>query len=119
VSGLPINVEDLSLNDRIYFATNRGGDVLVAILEELAQALDDSRRRIVELPDGRKPLESRNYLMAALAQLWHQIGKKPTPGKRSNFGLFCEDVFAAIGWPVDGVNAALADAIETWRQLYQ
>jgi hypothetical protein len=119
VSGLPLDVEDLSLHDRICFATSQSREVIAAVLAEIAHALDDSRRRIVELPDGRKPLESRNYLMAALAQLWHQLGKKPTPGKRSNFGQFCEDVLAAIGWPADGVNAALADAIEAWRRLYQ
>jgi hypothetical protein len=118
VSGFPLNVEDLSLDDRIFFVTNQGRKVVTAILAEIARALDDSRQRIVELPDGRKPLESRNYLMAALAQLWHQLGKKPTPGRRSNFGQFCEDVFAAIGWPANGVNAALPDAIEAWRRLY-
>jgi hypothetical protein len=119
VSGLPIDVEDLSLDDRIYMTTNRGGDVISAILAELAQGLDNARQRIVELPDGRKPLEIRRYLMAALAQLWHQLGRKPTPGRRSKFGQFCEDVLAGIGWPTDGVNAALPGAIATWRQLYR
>jgi hypothetical protein len=118
VSGLPIDVEDISLYDRISFATRRSHDVIAAVLAELAQALDDARQRIVELPDGRKPLETRNYLMAALAQLWGRLGRRPTPGRRSNFGQFCEDIFIAIGWPAQGVNAALPDAIAMWRQLY-
>ena len=91
--------------------------MIVAVLAELARGLDDARRRIVELPDGRKPLELREYLMAALAQLWHQLGKTPTAGMRSKFGQFCENVFDAVGWPTDGVNAALSDAIATWRRL--
>ena len=119
VSGLPIDVEDLSLQDRIFFATNRSGDVIAAVLAELARALDDARQRIVKLPDGRKPLELREYLMATLAQLWHLLGKTPTVGTSSKFGQFCENVFDAIGWPTDGVNAALSDAIVTWRRLYR
>jgi hypothetical protein len=115
----PIDVEELSLNDRIYFATHQSRNVIAAILAEIAQALEESRRRIVELPDGRKPLEVRRYLMAALAQLWHQLGRKPTPGGRSKFGQFCEDVFAGFGWPNGGVNAALSDAIATWHRLYR
>jgi hypothetical protein len=115
----PIDVEDLSLDDRIFFASRRSRDVIAAVLAELAQALDDARRRIVELPDGRKPLELRNYLMAALAELWHRLGKKPTLGRRSNFGQFCENVFSAIGWPTEGVNAALPDTIAKWRELYR
>lgn len=118
VSGLPVDVEDLSLDDRISFATRRSRDLITTILAELAQALDDSCRRIIDLPDGRKPLEMRTYLMAALAQLWQRLNKKPTPGRRSEFGQFCENVFSALGWPTDGVNAALPGAIAKWRELY-
>jgi hypothetical protein len=81
--------------------------------------LDDARRHIVELPKGRKPLEYRNYLMAALAELWCRLGRQPTSGARSQFGEFCECVFVALGWPTEGVNAALSDAIAAWRDHYR
>jgi hypothetical protein len=115
-SDRPLDIEDLSLDDRVYFAANCSRDLILAILAEIAQALDDARRRIVELPGGRKPLELRSYLMANLAELWQLLGRRPTMGRNSQFGNFCESVLAGIGWPSDGVNAALPDAIATWRQ---
>jgi hypothetical protein len=115
----PVDVEDLSVDDRIYFATRRGRDLITVILAEIAQALDEARRHIVELPHGRMPLQYRNYLMAALAQLWRHLGRRPTSGTKSQFGAFCESAFDALGWPTEGVNAALPDAIATWRQLYR
>jgi hypothetical protein len=113
-----VDVDDLSLDQRIFFARRRGRELILAILAETAEALDVARRRIVEAPDGRKPLEFRTYLMAALAELWRHLGNRPTSSMRSKFGAFCESVFEAIGWPTEGVNAALPDAIATSRELY-
>jgi hypothetical protein len=114
----PKDVEDLSLEDRIIFVNNWSQLVIEAMLGELSQVLDDAHRRIAELPDGRIPLEARRYLIASLADLWHQLGRRPTPGRRSKFGQFCEDVFAGFGLPTEGVNAALSDGISTWRREY-
>jgi len=119
VPARPVDVDDLSLDQRIFFATHRNRELISAILAETAEALDNARQHIVEAPDGRKPLEYRKYLMAALAELWRRLGNRPTSGMRSKFGAFCESVFEAIGWPTEGVNAALSDAIATWRELYR
>jgi hypothetical protein len=115
----PIDVDDLSRDERTRFARRRARDVIAAILTEIIEALYDARRDIVEMPDGRKPLEYRKYLMAGLAELWHRLGKRPTSGTNSKFGGFCESVFDALGWPTEGVNAALSDAIATWKELYR
>ena len=115
----PVDVDDLSLNERIFFAKRRGRDLTVAILAEIVEELEDAHRHIVQLPNGRKPLEYRNYLMAALAELWRRLGKTADSGMRSKFGAFCEAIFEALGWPTEGVNAALPDAITTWRERYR
>jgi hypothetical protein len=114
-----VDVDDLSLDQRIFFARRRSRELILAILAETAEALDVARRHIAEAPDGRKPLEIRKYLMANLAELWRDLGNRPTSGMRSQFGAFCESVFEALGWPTEGVNAALSDAIATWRERYR
>jgi len=63
------------------------------------------------------PLDHRAYFLAALAELWHRFGGRPTSGLKSKFGAFCEAVFEAIGWPTEGVSSALPDAIKLWRGL--
>ncbi len=113
-----IEVDDLSAHERIRFAEHRPGEVITAILTRVGGALDDARRVIVQLLDGRKPLAVRNYMLAALAEQWHRLDRRPTPGKSSEYGKFCETVFDAIGWPTEGVNRAISDAIKTWRRLY-
>ncbi len=115
----PTDVDELSLGARIGFMERHAGKAIEALLGDLAGELEAGRRAIVQLPDGRKPLEHRKYLLAALAEVWHRLGRQPTGGITSQFGAFCEAVFAAIAWPTDGVDAALPDAIKLWRQLYR
>ena len=115
----PTDVDELSLGARIGFMERRAGEAIAALLGDIADALEVGRRTIVRLPDGRKPLEHRAYLLAALAELWHHLGRRPASGITSQFGAFCETVFDAIGWPAQGVNAALADAIRLWHRLYR
>jgi hypothetical protein len=114
-----IEIDDLSLQDRIRFAETQAPRVLSAILDHLIKSIDQAYGRIVHLPGGRKPLEIRRFMLAALAELWHRIGRRPTTGARSQFGAFCEAIFEAMGWPTDGVNPALGDAIALWRTLYR
>jgi hypothetical protein len=114
----PADVDELSLDQRIDFMQQHAREGLLALLHAIAAALEDGRRAIVRLPDGRKPLTYRTYLLAALAELWHRLGRRPTAGARSKFGAFCEAVCEAIGWPTEGVNAAVPRAIKDWRRLY-
>jgi hypothetical protein len=115
----PIDADALSLGRRTAFMERRGGSAISALLNDIAAALDSGRRAIVLLPDGRKPLERRAYMLAGLAELWRILGRRPTSGIKSEFGAFAEGVFETIGWPTEGVNAALADAIALWRRLYR
>jgi hypothetical protein len=115
----PIDTDDLSLGQRIGFMRQRSALATVALLGDIADALEAGRLAIVHLPDGRKPLECRAFMLAALAELWHRLGRKPTSGINSKFGAFCEAVFEAIGWPTKGVNYALSEAIALWRSRYR
>jgi hypothetical protein len=115
----PIDTDDLTLGQRIGLMERRGGEAIAALLGDIADALESGRRAIVHLPTGRKALEHRRYWLAALAELWHRLGRKPTSGDRSKFGEFSEAVCDAIGWPTDGVKSALPEAIQLWRSLYR
>jgi len=115
----PIDMDVLTLGQRIGLMERRGGEAIAALLDDIADALESGRRRIAQLPDGRMPLEHRAYFLAALAELWHRLDRRPTTGRRSHYGAFCEAVCQAIGWPTEGVNAALHDAIKLWRLRYR
>ena len=115
----PTDVDELSLGARIGFMEQRAGAAIAVLLGDIADALEAGRRAIVQLPDGRKPLEHRKYLLAALAELWHRLGRRPTSGRNSKFGAFSEAVIEAIGWPTEGVNSALPEAKALWRKLYR
>jgi hypothetical protein len=111
--------ENQSIANRVDFMGRRGATTILKLLSDVFTALDAGRRLIVQLPDGRKPLRHRKYMLAALAQLWSNLGRRPTSGANSHFGAFCEVVFEAIGWPTEGVNSALPSAILLWRRLYR
>jgi hypothetical protein len=36
-----------------------------------------------------------------LADFWQRIGKKPVGTRDSLFAVFCEEIFKAMGWPID------------------
>jgi hypothetical protein len=111
--------ENRSLDYRVDFMGRWGSTAIAKLLADVITALDAGRRFIVHLPDGRKPLTHRTYMLAALAQLWRNLGRRPTSGANSQFGAFCEVVFVAIGWPTEGVNSTLPNAIRLWRRLYR
>ena len=111
--------ENRSLDNRVDFMGRWGGTAIAKLLADEITALEDGRRSIVHLPGGRKPLTHRAYMLAALAELWRRLGRRPTSGANSQFGAFCENVFEAIGWPTEGANSALASAITLSRRLYR
>jgi hypothetical protein len=110
--------ENRSLDFRVDFVMRHGGATITKLLSDEIMALESGHRLIIRLPPGRHPLKHRIYLLSALAELWRRIGRPPTTGKNSEFGSFCEAVFETIGWPTDGVNSALWDAINLSRTLY-
>jgi hypothetical protein len=111
-------MENRSLGNRIDFMSRHGGAAIDKLLSDEIAALEKGLRFIIALPDGRRPLRHRAYMLAALAEVWRRIGRRPTSGN-SQFGSFCEAVFEAIGWPTEGVKSALPDAIRLRAKLYR
>jgi hypothetical protein len=110
--------ENRLLDYRVGFMERWGSLAIPKLLADQISGLENGRRLIVHLPGGRTPLRNRAYMLAALAELWGKIGRRPASGN-SQFGSFCEAVFEAIGWPTEGVKSALPDAIKLRRRLYR
>jgi hypothetical protein len=110
--------ENLLLDYRVEFLGRWGSIAIPKLLADQINGLENGRRLIVSLPDGRTPLKIRAYMLAALAELWRKIGRRPTSGN-SQFGSFCEAIFDAIGWPTEGVKSALPAAIKLRGRLYR
>jgi hypothetical protein len=117
----PTPIEDLTLDARVKFAHQRAPELARAVLDVLAEVLADARARLVMPPPdkmrlgGRKPLTQRRYLLANLARIWRRLGRILAAGEGSDFAMFAELVVENIGWPVQGLVAALPQALETER----
>jgi hypothetical protein len=114
-----LEAENRLLDYRVDFVERWGSIAIPELLADQISVLEDGRRLIVHLPDGRTPLRKRAYMLAALAALWRRLGRRPTSGANSEFGAFCEGVLEALGWPTEGVNSALPQAITLSRRLYR
>jgi hypothetical protein len=113
-------IEEHSLEARHRFVRNRAVQVASATLRTIGEGLSDSLRDIEHQPGaggGPKPLTYRHDLIVNLAQLWVELGRTVSTGPKSDFTSFCETVAKAIGWPVSGMNSAIPDALNDWRNL--
>ncbi len=125
VPARPVPIDDLSRDERAYFAEHRARELIVAVLNVFDATLAETRRRIVTPREdakgigGRIPMVLRRYLLANLARFWRVLGRIPGRGVRSSgFPDFADAVCDAIGWPTDGVYADLPKAIKlsrNWR----
>jgi hypothetical protein len=100
------------------FIRYRAPETLQALLRDLASALTSALTSIESDPrtrGGQQPLEFRNDVVVNLANTWHRIGKRPVGTRHSDFAVFCESVFEATGWLTVGLDSAIPDAINDWR----
>jgi len=100
------------------FIRNRAPETLNALLRDLESALASALTSLDSHPrarGGRQPLTYRYNVILNLANIWHRIGKKVVGTPKSNFVAFCHFIFEAIGWPTNGLDAAIPDAINNWR----
>jgi hypothetical protein len=96
----------------------RAPETLEALLRDLASALASALTSLDADPrtrGGREPLEIRNAALLNLVNIWHRVGKKPVGTRNSEFAVFCQTVFEAVGWPTTGLDSAIPDAIKHWR----
>jgi hypothetical protein len=118
--GRRYDVEDLSINERIRCVSGQPLETAHAFLSLVENALTKTLSDMLLLPGargGQRPLVSRCYGLANLAKMWHELGRDPTSGANSEFFSFCELIFDAVGWPIDGLQDAIPDAITLWRNL--
>jgi hypothetical protein len=99
------------------FIRYRAPEAFKAVLRDIETGLASTVRslRLRSPPGGRPTLRYRHDLIFNLADFWHRIGKKVVGTPKSNFVAFCHYIFEAMGWPTDGLDAAIPDAINDWR----
>jgi hypothetical protein len=100
------------------FIRDRAPETLNALLRDLESALASALTSLDSDPrirGGRRPLENRRLVIMNLADFWQRIGKKPVGTRDSVFAVFCEEIFVAMGWPIDGLESAIPDAIKSLR----
>jgi hypothetical protein len=100
------------------FIRHRAPKVLQGLLQDLKSALASALTLLDSDPRARggpHPLTYRMNVILNLANIWHQIGKTPVGTPGSDFAIFCELVFKAMGWPTDGLGSAIPDAIKDFR----
>jgi hypothetical protein len=113
-------IEEKSLGPRFEFVQRRAIKTTVAVLKEIKKGLETALRLLDRQPGskgGRKPLTYRHYLVISLAEIWTTLGRQVSTSATSDFTAFCEGVAASIGWPTEGMSAAIPDAVKHWRNL--
>jgi len=109
---------DVSATIRAEFIDRETLPVLSALLGEVELVLQVAVNLLPLMPGGkggRQRLTHRAHMIANLTQCWRSLGRTPTSGPNSPFTAFCEAVFDAIGWPTEGVEAAVPDALYILR----
>jgi hypothetical protein len=100
------------------FIRDQAPETLNALLKDLESALASALTSLDSVPGalgGLKPLEHRHFVIVNLANIWQRIGKKPVGTRGSVFAVFCEAIFEAMGWPTNGLDSAIPDAIKSLR----
>jgi hypothetical protein len=113
-------IEEQSRAARFEFVRRRSAQTLSSALKEIESGLGAALRSLDLQPGsrgGRSPLTYRHYLIINLAEMWDSIGKRVSAGPRSDFPAFCISVAENIGWPDEGMAAAVGKAVPVWRNL--
>jgi hypothetical protein len=104
------------------FIRGRAPETLNALLLDLESALASALASLDSHPGARggpEPLRHRHVVLLNLASIWHRVGKKPVGTPNSFFAVFCQTVFEAMEWPIDGLDSAIPDAIQDLPNRHQ
>jgi hypothetical protein len=115
-------IEEESLGARHEFVQQRPVRTTSAMLGEIKKGLVTALLSLDLQPGakgGRGPLTYRRYLIINLAEIWETCGNQIPTSNTSDFTDFCDGVAASIGWPIDGMSAAIPKVIKKWRNLPQ
>jgi hypothetical protein len=100
------------------FIRDQAPETLNALLRDLELGLASALTSFDSVPGargGRQTLTHRHLVILNLANIWLRLGEKPVGTQGSNFAAFCAAIFEAIGWPTDGLESAIPDAIRSLR----
>jgi hypothetical protein len=119
-------IEEYSREARFEFVSHRAVKTAAAVLKTIEAGIIGAQQvldRQHGSKGGRKPLTYRHHLFIKLfiklAELWDDIGQQVSTGPKSNFAAFCESVTVSIGWPDEGIGAAVPKAVADWRNRTQ
>ena len=93
------------------------GHLLVNIESGITTALASAIRTPGK--GGRTAKIERTYAIINLAELFSQLGHKPTGAIGSKFSAFVEEYFELTGWQsqIKGLDDAIPDGIDRWKKL--
>ena len=109
------DIEDLSMNERVGFVSDHGLETTNAVLGAIEKSLKTALDRFAFLPGakgGRRRLEFRHYFLVNVVEIWRSVGKPVKVAPGSLCVAFCESIVEAIGWPTEGIAAAVRDAVD-------
>jgi len=100
------------------FIRHRARETLHALLRDLESVLASALTSLDSDPrarGGRQPLTYRQNVILNLASVWEGIGEKVVGTQNSDFVAFCHYIFEVWGWPTDGLDRAIPNAIKDFR----
>jgi hypothetical protein len=106
----PVYIEERTREARYYFAREHSLSLIGAVLREIESSLNEALR-LSKSPGGRNPCKFRHYFIINLAVIWKEIGRDIRGTGPFAFPQFCEHIFEAIGWRVDGIKRAIDKAL--------
>jgi hypothetical protein len=102
------------------FIRSQASETLQALLRDLDAVLASALTSLASDPrarGGQQPLTDRHYVLVNLCEIWDRIGEEVVVTSGSNFANFCNFTVEAMGWPTDGLDAAIPPAVKDWRNL--
>jgi hypothetical protein len=111
-------IEEVSLAARFQFVERRAKLTTKVVLTEIEKALTAALQSFELQPEalgGRESLKSRKYLIRNLAVIWEGLDKTVSGSANSEFTEFCEAFAASVGWPTEGMAAAVPKEISYLR----
>ncbi len=110
-----VDIEQDSQEDRYYFLKQYGLPVLTTVLAKLEKELKSGLRGSAQR--GRKENTYRKYFVRQLVALWKYQLRRPSPQTiGSDLAEFCHQVFEFIGWPMEGLDAAVQKEISSYSR---
>jgi hypothetical protein len=100
------------------FISYRAPEAFKAVLRDIEIDLASAARSL-KSSRGRHALVHRHDFILRLADFWHDIGKKVVSTPGSEFEVFCNYIFKAVGWPTRGLRSAISDAVSNWLNSHK